>query len=260
MIFSIRSSSHGTPFHRNTQGAVSDFPIAGRTCISVVLPKVTGERIRVTFHALCIYASFRGRGPAGPRRRARGPHVPGHRAPALDGAQRRPDPRRRRRPDRPVRHPRAAAARRRAVRRPLPHPVRRRRTCLTAFPSDGVPVDGAPVDGGHRRRGRPGMAVAVAQQPLSAGKVVAQPPAPTPPCGHRLRGHRCPNRTRCRGSGGVVTVVHRESGCAATGAHRRPVDTGCAPTAALWTPVAQPPLPGRGPAATRPPRGPRPAR
>ena len=48
----------------------------------------------------------RGGGAAGARRRARGPHVAGDRAPALDGPQRRPDPGRRRRPGRPARHPR----------------------------------------------------------------------------------------------------------------------------------------------------------
>ena len=46
----------------------------------------------------------RGRRAAGARPGARGPHVAGHRAPALHGPQRRPDPRRRRRPGRAVRH------------------------------------------------------------------------------------------------------------------------------------------------------------
>ena len=51
----------------------------------------------------------RGRRPAGARRGARRPHVAGDRPPALHGARRRPDPGRRGRPDRPARHPRAAA-------------------------------------------------------------------------------------------------------------------------------------------------------
>ena len=54
----------------------------------------------------------------------RGPHLARHRPPALDRAQRRPDPRRRRRPHRAARHPRRAARRGRPLRRPLPDPVR----------------------------------------------------------------------------------------------------------------------------------------
>ena len=70
----------------------------------------------------------RGRRPARARRRPRGPHLAGDRAPALDGAQRRPDP---------GRSTTAGSCRRgthaellaagRPVRRPLPHPVRRGR-------------------------------------------------------------------------------------------------------------------------------------
>ena len=44
------------------------------------------------------------------RRGARGPHLAGDRPPALDGAQRRPDPGRRRRPDRAARHPRRSCS------------------------------------------------------------------------------------------------------------------------------------------------------
>ncbi len=47
----------------------------------------------------------RGGRAARARRRAGGPHLAGDRAPALDGPQRRPDPGRRRRPDRPVAAP-----------------------------------------------------------------------------------------------------------------------------------------------------------
>ena len=68
----------------------------------------------------------RGRRAAGPRRGARGAHQPGHRAPALDRAPGRPDPRRRRRPGRPARHARQPARRRWPVRRPLPDAVHRR--------------------------------------------------------------------------------------------------------------------------------------
>ena len=67
----------------------------------------------------------RGRRAAGARHRARGPHLAGDRPPAVDRAQRRPDPRRRRRPHRRARHPRRAARRRRPLPRPVPHPVRR---------------------------------------------------------------------------------------------------------------------------------------
>ena len=75
----------------------------------------------------------RGRRPARPRRRPGGSHVPGDRPPALHGARRRPDPGARRRPGRPVGHPRRAA-RRRAASTPTctprssgrPTPARRR--------------------------------------------------------------------------------------------------------------------------------------
>ena len=53
------------------------------------------------------------------------PHVAGHRPPALDDPTGRPDPRHRRRPRRGARHPHRAARARRAVRRALPHAVRR---------------------------------------------------------------------------------------------------------------------------------------
>ena len=67
----------------------------------------------------------RGRRAAGARDRARGAHLAGHRAPAVDGPRGRPDPRRRRRPDRRARPARRAARGGRALRRALPHPVRR---------------------------------------------------------------------------------------------------------------------------------------
>ena len=50
------------------------------------------------------------RGAAGPRRGARGTHLAGDRPPALDGAQRRPDPGARRGPDRGVGHPPATCS------------------------------------------------------------------------------------------------------------------------------------------------------
>ena len=53
-----------------------------------------------------------------------GPDQPGHRPPAVDHRQRRPDPGRRGRPGGPAGHPRRAAGRRRPLRRPLQHPVR----------------------------------------------------------------------------------------------------------------------------------------
>ena len=81
------------------------------------------------------------RRPARARRRARGPHQPGHRPPALDHPPGRPDPRRRRRPHRPARHPRLAARRGRLVRRPLPHPVRRRPPPDRALTLDAHPGD-----------------------------------------------------------------------------------------------------------------------
>ncbi len=64
-------------------------------------------------------------GAAGAGPGPRGPHVAGHRAPALDGPQRGPDPRRGRGTDRRLGHPRGAARAGRPVRRPLPHAVRR---------------------------------------------------------------------------------------------------------------------------------------
>ena len=102
----------------------------------------------------------RGRRPAGARRGAGGPHLAGDRAPALDGPQRRPDPRRRRRPGRAARHPRRAARRGRAVRRPLPHPVRRdappRRAARRLARVDAMDLGAhRPRLRRHRRRPRP---------------------------------------------------------------------------------------------------------
>ena len=91
-----------------------------------------------------------------PRRGPRGPHQPGHRAPALDRPPGRPDPGRRRRPHPPARHPRHPAGGGRPVRRPLPHPVRRRpapgRRALTQGRRHGPPAEGpcSLVTGGAR--------------------------------------------------------------------------------------------------------------
>ncbi len=57
----------------------------------------------------------------------RGPHLARDRAPALDGAQRRPHPRARRRPDRAAGCPRRPDGVRGALRRPVPHAVPARR-------------------------------------------------------------------------------------------------------------------------------------
>ena len=67
----------------------------------------------------------RGSRPARPRHRAGGPHGRGHRPPAVHGAWGRPDPRRRRRPDRRAGHPPRADDPWGRLRRPLRDPVRR---------------------------------------------------------------------------------------------------------------------------------------
>ncbi len=78
----------------------------------------------------------------GAGRGARRSHVAGDRAPVVDGPQRRPDPGARGWPDRPAGHPRRAAGRRRAVRRSLPHPVRRQqRACLALGPPRIQPIN-----------------------------------------------------------------------------------------------------------------------
>src|SRR5579875_3252613 len=67
----------------------------------------------------------RGRRPARARRGPRRPHLARHRAPPLDGARRRRDPRPRRRAHRRARSPRRAPRARWPVRRPVPDAVRR---------------------------------------------------------------------------------------------------------------------------------------
>ena len=67
----------------------------------------------------------RGRRAARPARDAGGPHLPRHRPPALHGPGGRRAPGRRRRPHRRAGHARQPAGRQRAVRRAVPHPVRR---------------------------------------------------------------------------------------------------------------------------------------
>ena len=67
---------------------------------------------------------FRGRGAARVEACAGRPHLAGHRAPAVHHPGGGPDPGRRRRPDPGTRQPRAAAGGRRALRRPVPNPVR----------------------------------------------------------------------------------------------------------------------------------------
>ena len=68
-----------------------------------------------------------GRRAARAGHRAGRPDVAGDRPPAVDDPQRRPDPGGRRRSGRGVGHARGVAGARGAVRRPVPHPVRRRR-------------------------------------------------------------------------------------------------------------------------------------